>query len=408
MPIKTRIDMLSTGIKTPVGIKLIGPDLAVLADLAEQVEVEVKNVPGTASVYAERVTGGNFLDIKIDRDAAARYNIKVDDIQTVVSSALGGMNVGHTVEGLERYPINVRYPRELRESIEGIKDVLVYSPMGHHVPLGQLASLSFSKGPPVVKTEGSRPTAWIYIDVTTSDIGGYVQRARQVVENKVKLPTGYRMVWSGQFEYMERAAKKLRTIVPVTLLIVFLLLFIHFRSLIRSTMVMGMLPFAIVGGIWLLWVLKYDLSVAVSVGFIALAGVAAEMAVVMLVYLDHAFRDAKARGAVGVTELREAILAGASQRVRPIVMTAAAMIGGLIPIMWSHGAGASITKRIAAPMIGGLVSTTVITLLVLPVVYGLLTRVMLRREGGGQSTAPVPEPADADVVSAPQPGDGAA
>jgi len=376
MPIKTRIDMLSTGIKTPVGIKIMGPDLYVLADLAEKIEGQVRNVPDTSSVYAERVTGGNFLDIKIKREAAARYGIRVDDIQNVVSSAMGGMNVTQTVEGLERYPVNVRYPRELRSSIETIKSILVYSPMGHHVPLGQLAELKFMKGPPVIKTEGAKPTAWIYVDVNTSDIGGYVANAQAVLANTVDLPPGYTVVWSGQFEYMERAAKRLRVIVPITILIVFLLLYIHFGRLSDAGIVMASLPFAVVGGIWLLWLLTFDISVAVSVGFIALAGVASEMAVVMLVYLEGAVEHLEESGESHSTEtLTAAIAHGASQRVRPIIMTAAAAIGGLTPIMWSDGAGASITKRIAAPMIGGLVSTTIITLLVVPVVYGLLIQV---------------------------------
>jgi len=280
------------------------------------------------------------------------------------------MNVTHTVEGLERYPVNVRYPRELRQSVEGIRSVLVDSPMGHPVPLGQLADISFSRGAPVIKTEGARPTAWIYVDLTTSDIGGYVGRARQLVNERIELPPGYSIVWSGQFEYMERAAERLRTIVPVTIAIVFLLLYIHFGTLAESLIVIGAMPFAIVGGIWLLWALDFDISVAVSVGFIALAGVASEMTVVMLVYLKHAIEALEAReGNHSAETLVAAITEGASQRIRPIVMTAAAAIGGLLPIMWSDGAGASITKRIAAPMIGGMMTTTVVTLLVVPVVY---------------------------------------
>ena len=381
MPIKTRIDMLSTGIKTPVGIKILGPDLDVLARLAEEIEGPLRDVPGTASVYAERVTGGNFLDIRIRRESAARYGIRVDDVQAVVSSALGGMNVTHTVEGLERYPVNVRYPRELRQSVQGISSVLVDSPMGHPVPLGQLADISFSRGAPVIKTEGARPTAWIYVDVTTTDIGGYVGLARALVEERIELPPGYSIVWSGQFEYMERAAERLRTIVPVTVAIVFLLLYIHFGTLTDSLIVIGGLPFAIVGGIWLLWALSFDISVAVSVGFIALAGVASEMTVVMLVYLKHAIEALEARGGAHTPEtLVAAVTEGASQRIRPIVMTAAAAIGGLLPIMWSDGAGASITKRIAAPMIGGMISTTVVTLLVVPVVYAAIIKWRWRRK----------------------------
>lgn len=375
MPIKTRIDMLATGIKTPVGIKLIGPDLDVLADLAEQIEGRIRQVPGTASVYAERVTGGNFLDVDIDRDAAARYGIQVEDVQSVIMSAVGGMNVSETVEGLERYPINVRYPRELRESLDGLQSILVHSPMGHHVPLGQIADLSFSKGPPVVKTEGAVPTAWIYVDVNDSDIGGYVQRAQEVVREEIELPAGYGVVWSGQFEYMERASERLSVIVPLTLLLVFFLLYLNFRTFTEATLVMGLLPFALIGGIWLLYALDYDLSVAVGVGFIALAGVAAETGVVMLIYLRHAMDSMHERG--GTVE--EAVTEGASERVRPIVMTVCAIIFGLLPIMWSAGAGADVMKRIAAPMIGGMLSTTFLTLLVLPVLYSVIMRRRERR-----------------------------
>ncbi|NOY91997.1 MAG: efflux RND transporter permease subunit [Deltaproteobacteria bacterium] len=370
MPIKTRIDMLATGIKTPVGIKILGPDLSVLADLAEQIEGRIRQVPGTASVYAERVTGGNFLDVDIDREAAARYGIQIDDVQSVIMSAVGGINVSETVEGLERYPINVRYPRELRESLDGIRSVLVHSPMGHSVPLGQIAHVSFSKGPPVVKTEGAVPTAWIYVDVIGSDIGGYVERAQEAVRTEINLPPGYSIVWSGQFEYMQRASEKLSKIVPITLLLVFFMLYLNFRTFKEAGLVMGLLPFALIGGVWLLYVLNYDLSVAVGVGFIALAGVASETGVVMVLYLRHAMQDIERHGGT----VQGAIVDGASERVRPIVMTVCAIIFGLLPIMWSSGAGADVMKRIAAPMIGGMVSTTLLTLLVLPVLYSVITR----------------------------------
>jgi len=375
MPIKTRIDMLSTGIKTPIGIKLLGPDLEKLAELAAQMEALLRNVPGTASVYAERVTGGNYLDVDIDRDAIARYGIDIDEVQAVIMSSIGGMNVSQTVEGLERYPINVRYPREFRESLEQIRSVLVYSPMGHHVPLGELATLHFVKGPPSIKSEGSRPTAWIYVDITDSDIGGYVARAKKVIAREVEMPPGYRIIWSGQFEYMERATQRLKLILPVTLIIVFLLLFLNFRTLTDSLMIMLLLPLALTGGFWFLWLLDYDLSVAVGVGFIALAGVSAETGVVMLVYLHQALQKMRASDEPRSEEsLREAIIAGAAERVRPKMMTVFAIVGGLIPIMWSSGAGASVMKRIAAPMIGGMVSATVLTLLVIPVAYELLER----------------------------------
>ena len=371
MPIKTRIDMLATGIKTPVGIKVLGPDLQVLAGLAEQIEAKLHNLPGTASVFAERVTGGNFLDIKIRRPLAARFGIEVADIEEVISSAVGGMNVGHTVEGLERYPINVRYPREERESLESIRGVLVHSPMGHYGPLGELADLKFVKGPPVIKSEGSRPTAWIYVDVSGKDIGGYVARARDLIEREVKLPAGYNLIWSGQFEYMQRAAARLRMIVPVTLLLVFLLLYLNFRNLRAPLMVMLLLPVSLTGGMWLTWILGYQLSVAVGVGFIALAGVSAETAVVMLVYLDQAMREESA-GQATRASVDDAILKGAAERLRPKMMTVSAIIFGLLPVMWSAGAGAAVMKRVAAPMIGGMLTSALVTLLVLPIVYQIV------------------------------------
>jgi len=375
MPIKTRIDMLSTGIKTPVGIKLLGADLNVLAKLAEQIEAELRAVPGTASVFAERVTGGNFLDIKINREAISRYNLAIDDVQSVITSAIGGMNISNTIEGLERYPINVRYPRELRESISAIKSILVYSPMGHHVPLGELAWFKFVKGPPVIKTEGSKPSAWVYVDVTTSDIGGYVARAKQVLDEKIKIPTGYRLVWSGQFEYMERAAKTLKFILPITLMIVFLLLYLNFQNFTDSFLILILLPISLTGGFILLWLLQYDLSVAVGVGFIALAGVSAETGVVMLAFLNRSLKEQKKLSSVRTMEaFNQAIIKGAMGRVRPLMMMVSAIIGGLLPIMWSSGAGASVMKRIAAPMIGGMITATILTLFVIPVVYMLIKK----------------------------------
>lgn len=370
MPIKTRIDMLATGIKTPVGIKVLGPDLRVLASVAEQIEAKLHDLPGTASVYAERVTGGNFLDVKIRRALAARYGIDIDDIEEVISSAVGGMNVSHTVEGLERYPINVRYPREERESLEAIRGVLVHSPMGHYVPLGELAELKFVKGPPVVKSEGSRPTAWIYIDVSGEDIGGYVAHARALIEREVKLPTGYKLAWSGQFEYMQRASARLRMIVPLTLLLIFLLLYLNFRTLVEPLLIMLLLPVSLTGGMWLTWLLGYQLSVAVGVGFIALAGVSAETGVVMIVYLDQAMQELGAGQATRAL-VDGAILKGAAERLRPKMMTVCAIIFGLLPVMWSAGAGASVMKRVAAPMIGGMLTSALVTLLVLPIAYQL-------------------------------------
>jgi Cu(I)/Ag(I) efflux system membrane protein CusA/SilA len=319
------------------------------------------------------VTGGNFLDIEIDRVAASRYGLLVDDIQNVVRSAIGGMNVTETVEGLERYPVNVRYPRELRQTLEGLNSVLVHTPMGHDVPLGELAHLKFVKGPPVIKSEGAHPTGWIYVDVSASDIGGYVKSAQAVVAKEIKVPAGYRIVWSGQFEYMQRASERLRLIVPLTLVIVFLLLYMNFRSLTESLLIMALLPLALTGGVWLLWLLHYELSVAVGVGFIALAGVSAETGVIMLIYIKQALADARTSGEPVTREgVRDAVLRGATERIRPKMMTVCAIIFGLIPIMWSSGAGASVMKRIAAPMIGGMASATLLTLFILPIAYGLI------------------------------------
>lgn len=394
MPIKTRIDMLATGIKTPVGIKVMGPDLKKLATISEQIEARLREVEGTASVYAERVTGGYFLDVDIDRVAIARYGIRIDDVQEVLASAVGGMNVGHTVEGLERYPINVRYPRELRASLEALRAVLVDSPMGHQIPLGQLADLRHVKGPPVIKSEGAKPNAWIYVDVDDSDIGGYVRRAKEAIDATVELPTGYSIVYSGQFEYMERAAERLRLIVPITILLVFFLLYLNFKSLTESLLVMSLLPFALTGGVWLLWALDYDLSVAVGVGFIALAGVAAETGVVMIVYIRQAVDALSSEGAPAPSEddIHEAVLYGAAERVRPKMMTVCAIVAGLLPIMWSSGTGASVMKRIAAPMIGGMASSTILTLFAMPVLYGAVERWRLRRavKAGGMAGSDSP------------------
>jgi Cu(I)/Ag(I) efflux system membrane protein CusA/SilA len=386
MPIKTRIDMLATGIKTPIGIKVMGPDLNQLAAVSERIEARLREVEGTSSVYAERVTGGYFLDVKIDRIAIARYGIQLDDVQDVLATAVGGMNVSQTVEGLERYPINVRYPRELRTSLEALRGVLVDSPMGHQVPLGQLADLSYVRGPPVIKSEGALPNAWIYVDVEGSDIGGYVERAKQAIAG-IELPAATSLVWSGQFEYMERAAERLRLIVPLTILLIFFLLYLNFKKLTEALLVMLLLPFALTGGVWMLWLLDYELSVAVGVGFIALAGVAAETGVVMIIYLRLALEHLRQSG-VAITRqaIHEAVLSGAVDRARPKMMTVCAIILGLLPIMWSEGTGASVMKRVAAPMIGGMLSSTLLTLLVMPVVYGgIAFRSMRRAEQRAQA-----------------------
>ena len=373
MPIKTRIDMLSTGIKTPVGVKLMGEDLAVLNDLGEQVEAIIRKVPGTLSVYAERVTGGNFLDYRIKRREAARYGLTVGDVQDIIMSAIGGMNVTQTVEGLERYPVNLRYGSELRDTPEKLRRILVPTPTGAQVPITQLADIQVVKGPPVVKSENARANAWVYIDIAGIDVGRYVQAAQAAIRERLDLPDGYSVVWSGQYEYMVRAQKRLAIVVPMTLVIIFLLLYFNFKSIAESLLVMLSVPFALTGGLWLMYLLGYNMSVAVGVGFIALAGVAAETGVVMLIYLDISYRKFRARhkDAFNRRHLAEAILEGAVLRVRPKMMTVTAIMAGLMPIMWSHGTGSQVMKRIAAPMVGGMVSATLLTLIVVPAIYGL-------------------------------------
>ncbi|MBW2049771.1 MAG: efflux RND transporter permease subunit [Deltaproteobacteria bacterium] len=372
MPIKTRIDMLSTGIKTPVGIKVMGPDLQVLTDLGAKIEAVVGQIPGTLSAYSERITGGNYLDFKIRRDQIARYGLTVGDVQDTIVTAIGGQNITYTVEGLERYPVNLRYSRELRDNIDLLKGVLVTAPTGAHIPLGQLVHISIHKGPASIKTENSRPNAWIYVDLKGVDVGTYVERAKKIVAREVKLPTGYSVVWSGQYEYMQKARKTLNLVVPLTLVIIFVLLYIHFHNFGEALIVMASLPFALVGGIWLLYLLGYNLSVAVVVGFIALAGLAAETGVVMLVYLDQAFERRMGEGKMETgSGLRDAIFEGTVERVRPKLMTVATTLIGLLPIMWGTETGSQVMKRIAAPMVGGLISSTVLTLVIIPAVYFL-------------------------------------
>ncbi|NNF04120.1 MAG: efflux RND transporter permease subunit, partial [Rhodothermales bacterium] len=373
MPIKTRIDMLSTGIKTPVGVKLTGPDLGVLSELGSEIAALLQqNVDGTVSAFPDKTVGGNFLDWKIDRREAARYGLTVGDVQDVIMSAIGGMNVTQTVEGLERYPVNVRYTRETRDNLPALERVLIATPAGHQIPLNYVADFELVKGPPVIKSENARRSAWIYIDIRDIDVGSYVATARKVVEESVELPEGYALTWSGQYEYMQRAKKRLQIVVPFTLLVIFLLLFLNFRNVTESLLVMMSLPLALVGGLWLLWILKFNMSVAVGVGFIALAGVAAEIGVIMLTYLDQSYRRRVDEGRMATrTDLREAIYEGTSARIRPIAMTVMAITAGLLPIMWGQGAGSEIMQRIAAPMVGGMVSTTLLSLLVLPTLYYL-------------------------------------
>ncbi|MFQ5417379.1 MAG: efflux RND transporter permease subunit [Myxococcota bacterium] len=381
MPIKTRIDMLSTGIKTPVGIKVAGPDLSILQDLGEQIEAILQDEPGTLSVYAERVVGGNYLDYDIDRREIARYGLTVGDVQDVIQSAIGGRNVTFTVEGLERYPVNLRYSRELRDNLTSLRRVLVPTPTGAQVPISQLANIEIRKGPPSIKSENARLNAWIYVDLAGVDVGTWVDRAKETLAREFELPAGYSLIWSGQYEYMERAAQRLQVVVPIALGIIFLLLYLNFRKLSDTLIVMLSLPFGLIGGVWLLWVLDYDLSVAVGVGFIALAGVSAELGVILLVFLEEAVSRFQREDRLHTkADLLEAVREGAGLRVRPIMMTVTSTIVGLLPIMWGTGTGSETMRRIAAPMVGGLVSATVLTLVVIPVIFALVRGAALPKE----------------------------
>ncbi|MCC6211324.1 MAG: efflux RND transporter permease subunit [Burkholderiales bacterium] len=415
MPIKARIDMLSTGIRTPIGIKVFGKDLAEIERLAREIEAVVKKVPGTTSAYAERLTGGYYIDIEPDRMALARYGVTVGELQDTIATALGGETVTTTVEGLERYSVVVRYPRDFRSTPEAIATQVLVPVMapeagaasgasgrpmaavaggrlpraagGAMVPLGQLAKVALVKGPPSIRTENALLAAYLYVDIRDRDIGGYVADARKAVQEQVTFPPGYYATWSGQFEYMERAKEKLRVVVPLTLLIIFLLLYLNFGRLSETLIVMLSVPFSLVGGVWLMWLLGYNLSVAVAVGFIALAGVAAETGVVMLIYLDHAWEAASAKrraegGEPGMDDLYAAVIEGAVERVRPKMMTVVAIMAGLLPIMWSSGTGSEIMRRIAAPMVGGMLSSTLLTLIVIPAVYTLVKSWGLGRQAG--------------------------
>ena len=387
MPIRARIDMLATGIRTPIGIKVFGKDLGEMERIARDIEAVVKQVPGTTSAYAERLTGGYYLDIEPDRGALARYGLAIGDLQDVIVTALGGEMVTLTVEGRERFAVIVRYPRELRSDPQAIATQVLVPIMAEAgkpsamVPLGQVAQVRITKGAPSIRTENALLSAYIYVDLRGRDIGGYVADARKAVAEKVKLPPGYYVTWSGQFEYMERAIQKLKIVIPVTLFLIMVLLYLNFRRVTETLIVMLSVPFALVGGIWLIWILGYNLSVAVAVGFIALAGVAAETGVVMLIYLEHSWeRIREERGTPKLEDLYEAVMEGAVERVRPKMMTVVAIMAGLLPIMWGTGTGSEVMRRIAAPMVGGMVSSTVLTLVVIPAIYALVKgRGMARR-----------------------------
>lgn len=374
MPIKTRIDMLATGIKTPVGIKISGPDLKVIEEIGERIEQVVQQVPGTASVYSERVAGGRYITIDIDRLKAARLGLNIQDVQDIIRTAVGGMNVTETVEGLERYPVNLRYPRRFRDSVERLRLLPVVTPAGARIPLGDVARITIEDGPSMIKSENARVNGWVFVDTKGRDLGSYVEEAKTHVNKLVDLPAGYSIAWSGQYEYLVRAQERLALVVPVTLIIIMLLLYLNFRNFTEVLIIMGTLPFAVIGGVWLLYLLNYHLSVAVGVGFIALAGVAVEISIIMLLYLNQALarrlRDQKTPLAkLTTTELREVVIEGALLRVRPIIMTASAIIAGLLPIMLGGGTGSEVMRRIAAPMVGGMVSATLLTLIVIPAVY---------------------------------------
>ena len=384
MPIKGRIDMLATGIRTPVGVKVFGTDLAEMDKIARQIEAVIRNVPGTTSAYAERVIGGYYLNIDPDRAQLARYGLMVGDLQNLIAMALGAEPITTTVEGRERYTVSIRYPRDYRSDPQAIAtQVLVPIGDGGTVPLGQIAKVSLAQGPSSIRTENSQLAAYIFVDLRDRDLGSYVADAQKAVATQVKMPPGYYVTWSGQFEYLERAKARLQVVVPLTILIIFLLLYLNFRRVTEALIVMLSVPFALAGGLWLMWALDFNLSVAVGVGFIALAGVAAETGVVMLIYLDHALVELQQRRATEGQaftrdDLKTAVMAGAVERVRPKMMTVVAIMAGLLPIMWSHGTGAEVMQRIAVPMIGGMVSSTVLTLIVIPVIYTVVKGAMLR------------------------------
>ncbi len=367
MPIKTRIDMLATGIKTPVGIKIGGPDLNVIQDIGQRIEKVLSNVQGTASVYAERVSGGRYITIDINRLNAARYGLNIADVQAFIASAVGGVNLTTSVEGLERYPVQVRFPQSYRDSPEQLRRLPFVTPSGAHIALGEIADINIVDGPPGIKSENARPNGWVYIDIDNIDIGHYVNTAMQVVSDNIDLPTGYSLTWSGQYEYMERAKAKLTYVIPLTLAIIVVLLYASFRRFAQVAMIIGTLPFALIGGIWLLYLEGFNFSVAVGVGFIALAGVAVEIGIIMLTYLDSKFTELGNK--FTSEQLKQAVLTGSEMRIRPVMMTSTSIIFGLLPVMYGTGTGSEVMSRIAAPMVGGMVSALILTLIVLPAVY---------------------------------------
>ena len=385
-PVRNRIDMLATGIKSPVGIKVSGVDLHEVDRLASQVEQAVRQVPGVSSAFAERLTGGRYIDVQINRESAGRYGLNVADVQSVVATAIGGENIGETVEGLQRFPINLRYPRELRDSVDKLRDLPILTERGAQIRLGDVATLGISDGPPMLKSENARLTGWVYVDLRGRDLSSAVRDMQRSVAQQVRLPAGYSLSWSGQFEFLARAVAKLKIVVPVTLLIIFGLLFFTFRRFADALLIMATLPLALVGGFWLIFLLGYNLSIASAVGFIALGGVAAEIGVIMLVYLNHAIADRIADHRLETeADLKAAIIEGAALRVRPIAMTVAVIVAGLLPVMWGIGTGSEVMRRIAAPMIGGMVTATLLSMFVVPVAYLLIRLRELRANGAARS-----------------------
>jgi Cu(I)/Ag(I) efflux system membrane protein CusA/SilA len=376
-PIRNRIDMLATGIKSPVGVKVAGPDLATIDRLTGQIEAAVKTVPGVSSALAERLTGGRYIDVDIQRGDAARYGLNIADVQDVVAGAVGGMEVGQTVEGLQRYSINLRYPRDLRDSVEALRALPIVTPRGQRLVLSDVARVAISDGPPMLRSENARLAGFVYVDIRGRDLRGAVLEMQRTVAEQVVLPPGYSVSWSGQFEFLERAAAQLQLVVPFTLLIIFVLLYLTFRRFDEALLIMTTLPFALVGGVWLLWALGHNLSVASAVGFIALAGVAAEFGVIMLLYLKQAWTAREEVGQTTDSDLLDAIREGAVLRVRPKAMTVAVIIASLLPLFWGSGTGSEVMQRIAAPMVGGMISAPLLSMLVIPAVY----RLMRRRNG---------------------------
>jgi copper/silver efflux system protein len=388
-PIRNRIDMLATGIKSPLGIKVAGPSLAEIERVAQNVERVVKNVPGVTSALAERLIGGRYIDIDIDRLAAARYGMNVADVQDIVSAAIGGQNIAETVEGLQRFPINVRYPRELRDSVEKLRALPVVTELGAQIPLGAITRMSIADGPPMLKSENARLSGWVYVDIRGRDLQSVVRDAQRVVAEKVELPPGYSISWSGQFEFLERAQKRLKAVVPFTLVIIFVLLYLTFRRVGEALLIMLAVPFALIGGFWLMWLLGYNVSVASAVGFIALAGVASEFGVIMLLYLRQAMaKRLDADGKLTADDLYAALMEGAVLRVRPKAMTVAVILAGLLPIMWSSGTGAEVMQRIAAPMVGGMVTAPLLSMFVIPAAYRLMQRGRVRRSEAASRQPP--------------------